>query len=59
MMGILGFAFTCLGETYQFDFPHFSEVRVFSRNCLPESQAMRKINCLDFCNGISGKTAKI
>jgi hypothetical protein len=26
MMGILRFIFACLGETYQFDFPHFSEL---------------------------------
>jgi hypothetical protein len=47
------------GETYQFDFPHFSELMDFSRNCLPGSQAMRNFNRLDFCNDISGKTARI
>jgi hypothetical protein len=31
----------------------------FSRNCLPESQAMRNFNHLDFCTDISGKTARI
>jgi hypothetical protein len=25
----------------------------------PESQAMRNFNCLDFCNDISGKPARI
>jgi hypothetical protein len=59
MMRILGFIFTCLGETYQFDFPHFSELMDFSRNCLPESQAMRNFNHLDFYNAIFGKTARI
>jgi hypothetical protein len=59
MMRILGFIFTCLGETYQFDFPHFSDLMDFSRNCLPESQAMRNFNRLDFYNDISGKTARI
>jgi hypothetical protein len=40
-------------------FPHFSELMDFSRNCLPESQAMRNFNHLDFCNDISGKIARI
>jgi hypothetical protein len=31
----------------------------FSRNCVPKSQAMRNFNRLDFCNDISGKTARI
>jgi hypothetical protein len=31
----------------------------FSRNCLPESQAMRNFNHLDFCNDISDKTTRI
>jgi hypothetical protein len=47
------------GETYRFVFPHFSELMDFSRSCLPESQAMRNFNHLDFCNDISGKTARI
>jgi hypothetical protein len=51
--------FCLFGETYQFDFPHFSELMDFSRNCLHESQAMRNFNRLDFCNGISGKTTRI
>jgi hypothetical protein len=51
--------FCLFGETYQFDFPHFSELMDFSRNCLSESQATRKFNHLDFCNDISGKTAGI
>jgi hypothetical protein len=51
--------FCLFGETYQFDFPHFSELMDFSRNCLPESQAMRNFNRLDFCNDISSKTARI
>jgi hypothetical protein len=59
MMGIVGFVFTCLGETYQFYFPHFSELMDFSGNCLPGSQAMRNFNRLHFCNDISSKTARI
>jgi hypothetical protein len=51
--------FCLFGETYQFDFPHFSELMDFSRNCLPESQAMRRFNRLDFCNDIFGKIAMI
>jgi hypothetical protein len=51
--------FCWFGETYQFDFPHFSQLLDFSRNCLPESQAMRNFNRLDFCNDIFSKTAKI
>jgi hypothetical protein len=51
--------FRLFGETYQFDFPHFSEIVDFFRNCLPESQAMRIFNHLDFCNDISSKTARI
>jgi hypothetical protein len=51
--------FRLFGETYQFDFPHFSELMDFSRNCLPESQAMRNFNHLNFCNDISDKTARI
>jgi hypothetical protein len=47
--------FCLFGETYQFDFPHFSELVDFSRNYLPESQAIRNFNCLDLCNDISGK----
>jgi hypothetical protein len=47
------------GETYRFDFPHFSELMDFSRNCLPQSQAMKSFNRLDFCNDISGKIARI
>jgi hypothetical protein len=59
MMGILGFIFHLFGETCQFDFRYFSELMDFSRNCLPESQVMRNFNRLDFCNDISGKTARI
>jgi hypothetical protein len=59
MMGILGFIFSCLGETNQFDFPHFSELMYFSRICLHESQAMRNFNCLEYCNDISGKIDRI
>jgi hypothetical protein len=51
--------FRLFDETYQFDFPHSSELIDFSRNCLPESQSMRNFNHLDFCNDISGKTARI
>jgi hypothetical protein len=51
--------FCLFGETYQFDFPQFSELMDFSRNCLPKSQVMRNFNRLDFCNDISGKTARI
>jgi hypothetical protein len=51
--------FCLFGETYQFDFPHFTELMDFSRNCLAESQAMRNINHLDVCNDISDKTARI
>jgi hypothetical protein len=51
--------FHLFGETYKFDFPHFGELVDFSRNCLPESQAMRNFNYLDFCNDISDKTARI
>jgi hypothetical protein len=51
--------FRLFGETYQFDFHHFSELLDFSRNCLPESQAMRNFNHLDFCNNISSKTTRI
>jgi hypothetical protein len=47
------------GETYQFDFLHFSELMDFSKNCLPQSQAKRNFNHLDFCNDIFGKTARI
>jgi hypothetical protein len=52
-------SFRLFGETYQFNFPHFSELMDFSRNCLPESQAMRNSNRLDFCTDIFGKTARI
>jgi hypothetical protein len=58
-MGILGFIFHLFGETCQFDFRYFSELMDFSRNCLPKSQVMRNFNRLDFCNDISGKTARI
>jgi hypothetical protein len=51
--------FLLFGETYQFDFPHFSEHMDFSRNFLPEPQPMKNFNCLDFCNDISSKTARI
>jgi hypothetical protein len=51
--------FCLFGETYQFDFPHCSELVDFSKNYLPESQAMRNFNHLDFCNDISGKTARV
>jgi hypothetical protein len=51
--------FCLFGETYQFDFPHFRELIDFSRSCLSESQPMRNFNRLDFCNDISGKTARI
>jgi hypothetical protein len=51
--------FHLFGETYQFHFPHFSELMDFSRNCLLESQAMRNFNNLDFCNDISGKIGRI
>jgi hypothetical protein len=51
--------FRLFGETYKFDLHHFSELMDFSRNCLPESQAMRNFNHLDICNDISGKTARI
>jgi hypothetical protein len=46
-------------ETYQFDFPHFSELKDFSRNSLAESQALRNFNRLDFCNDISREIARI
>jgi hypothetical protein len=37
-----------LFRLFGFDFPHFSELMDFFRNCLPESQAMRNFNRLDF-----------
>jgi hypothetical protein len=51
--------FHLFGETYPFDFLHFGEPMDFYRSCLLESQAMRNFNRLDFCNDISGKTARI
>jgi hypothetical protein len=51
--------FQFFGEIFQFDFPHFSELMDFSRNCFPESQAMRNFNRLDFCNDIYGKIDRI
>jgi hypothetical protein len=51
--------FCLFGVMYQFYFPHFSELMDFSRNCLPEFQAMKNFNHLDFCNDISGKSARL
>jgi hypothetical protein len=58
MMGILGFIFACLGKHISLVFPILVSSWFF-RNCLPESQAMRNFNHLDFCNDISSKTARI
>jgi hypothetical protein len=59
MIAIIEFIFACLGKHISLIFAHFCELMDFSRNCLPESQAMRNFNRLDFCNDISGKIARI
>jgi hypothetical protein len=59
MMGVLGFIFSYLGKHISLIFPILVSTWIFSRNFLPEPQPMKNFNCLDFCNDISSKTARI
>jgi hypothetical protein len=50
--------FHLFGKLFGCDCSHFSELRDFSKSCLPKSTAMRNFNTVEFSDAISGKPAR-
>jgi hypothetical protein len=46
-------------KSFVYDIFHFSELLDFSKSCLPESNAMRNFNKVEFSDTISGKSARL
>jgi hypothetical protein len=51
--------FHLFGKSFSCDFSRFSELLDFSQSCLPESNAMRNFNKVEFSDAISGKSARL
>jgi hypothetical protein len=54
------FVMFCLfGKSFGCDFSRCSELLDFSKSCLPESNALRNFNKVEFSDAISGKSARL
>jgi hypothetical protein len=51
--------FHLLRKSFGCDFSRFTELLDFSKSCLPESNAMRNFNKVEYSDAISGKSARI
>jgi hypothetical protein len=51
--------FRLFGKSFGCDFSHFSELLDFSKSCLPESDAMRNFNKVEFSDAFSGKFTRL
>jgi hypothetical protein len=51
--------FRLFGKSFGCDLSHFSELLDFSKSCLPESNAMRNFNKVEFSDAISRKSTRL
>jgi hypothetical protein len=51
--------FHLFGKSFGCDLSHFSELLDFSKSCLPESNAMRNFNKVEFSDAISRKSTRL
>jgi hypothetical protein len=51
--------FCLFGKSFGCDFSRFSELLDFSKSCLPESNALRNFNKVEFSDAIFGKSARL
>jgi hypothetical protein len=51
--------FRLFGKSFGSDFSRFSELLDVSKSCLPESNAVRNFNKVEFSDAISGKSARL